>query len=75
MIYPDNKPLISSDIVCLINMIFFALTNGLLTSVNMALAPQNVQEEEKETTGFIMNFPLTFGIFMGTVLAVSLRNI
>jgi hypothetical protein len=40
MIYPNKEdPLIKSDVFCLINMLFFALTNGWATSVNMSLPP------------------------------------
>lgn len=71
MIYPKKvDPIIQSDIFCLINMSIFALTNGYATTVNMALAPQICKEDEKETAGFIMNFPLMFGILSGTFFAL-----
>jgi hypothetical protein len=41
----------------------------------MALGPQLVGEDEKETAGFILNFPLGFGILTGTLLAVTLISV
>lgn len=72
MILPKEDPLISSDLFCLFNMAIFALTHGWSTSANMSLGPQMVLDDEKETAGFILNFPLQFGIFSGTILALSL---
>jgi hypothetical protein len=39
LVYPNNNPWCDSDIFALINMAFFALTNGWATSANMILAP------------------------------------
>ena len=70
MIYPHKEhPYITSDLFCVINMALFALTNGWATSANMILAPMQAEAEEKETAGFLMTFPLTFGILCGTFLA------
>jgi hypothetical protein len=65
-----SAPYISSDLFCLVNMALFALTNGYATGINMSYAPQMVDEEEKETSGFMMSFPLTFGILVGCFLAL-----
>ena len=70
-----SSPAISSDLFCLLNMALFALTNGYATGINMTLAPQVVDEEEKETSGFMMSFPLTFGILVGCFLALLFVNL
>ena len=76
MILPNKSdPYIKSDIFCLLNMGLFAFLNGFSTSTNMELAPSIVSEDEKETVGFIMSFPLTFGILSGSFLALTLKNI
>jgi hypothetical protein len=65
-----SSPYISSDVFCLLNMALFALTNGYATGINMSFAPQVVDEEEKETSGFVMSFTLTLGILVGCFLAL-----
>ncbi len=57
------------------NMAFFAFTNGWATSANMSLAPQLVDVEERETAGYMMSFPLTFGILLGSFLALCFVKI
>ena len=76
MILPNREnPYIKSDIFCILNMSVFAFLNGFSTSTNMELAPSIVNEEEKETVGFLMSFPLTFGILTGSFLALTFINI
>jgi hypothetical protein len=76
MIYPTvAEPWIPSDLFSVFNMSLFALTNGWATTACMILAPSFVHSDEKETAGFMMTFPLTFGILAGTFLALLLQNI
>jgi hypothetical protein len=56
-------------------MALFAFTNGYLVTVNMIQAPMNVEDEEKETAGFMMTFPLHFGILSGSFLALIFKNV
>ena len=75
MIYPNvDDPYITSDIFCVCNMALFAFTNGWSTSANMSLAPMKVSEEERETVGFLMSFPLTLGILTGNFLALLFKK-
>jgi hypothetical protein len=76
MISPTKyEPYINSDVFCVVNMALFALTNGWATCANMILAPMQADRDEKETAGFLMTFPLTFGILCGTLLAFIFSNI
>lgn len=76
MIFPSAEaPYIHSDVFCLFNMALFALTNGWATSANMILAPMQAEGHEKETAGFLMTFPLTFGILCGTMLANVFKHL
>lgn len=64
-------PVISEDWFAFLNMALFALTTGLSTGSHMNLAPQKVTSElQKETAGFLMSFPLFFGISCGTFFAL-----
>ena len=62
---------ISDDWFTYLNMILFALTTGYSTGSHMNLAPQKVHTElQKETAGFLVSFPLFFGISCGTFFAL-----
>ncbi len=64
-------PVISEDWFAYVNMALFALTTGVSTGSHMNLAPQKVTSElQKETAGFLMSFPLFFGISSGTFFAL-----
>lgn len=56
-------------------MALFALTNGISTSLNMALGPKLCNNDEKETAAFMLSFPLTFGIMLGGLIALNFENI
>lgn len=72
MITPTiDDPYMKSDIFALGNMALFALTNGFATSINMGLGPSLCNDEEKETAGFMLSFPLGGGILLGSFLALS----
>lgn len=66
-----SVPVISEDWFAYLNMALFALSTGFSTGSHMNLAPQKVSTElHKETAGFLMSFPLFFGISSGTFLAL-----
>ena len=48
------------------NWLFIIMYN---TALVMMLAPQNVNENEKERSGILMNFHLMGGICFGTLIA------
>ena len=56
----------------IINMIIFALTNGLATSLTMMYGITEAEDKDKEDTGKIMTVFLTGGIFSGSLLAQAI---
>ena len=57
-----------SDWWIMVNMAVFAFTNGYFSTLAMIYGPNDFQHQP-EVAGKIMAFYLTFGIFMGTVIA------
>lgn len=57
------------DIIPILLVTLFGLSNGYLGSVAMVTAPQHVREDEKETASTIMAFFLSGGLFSGGVLS------
>ena len=62
--------IICDDWFAIVNMALFSLLNGYTTSCAMVLAPELVENDEKETVGFLMTHPLYLGIMIGTFLAL-----
>lgn len=71
----DDVYIISNDVFAFFNMALFALSNGFTTSCCMVLAPDLAENNEKETTGFLMTHPLYFGIMCGSFLALPFEKI
>ena len=71
----DNITVISDDWFAIVNMALFAGLNGFTTSCAMILAPEECENEEKETVGFLMTHPLYLGIMIGSLLALSFEGI
>ena len=67
--------IICDDWFAIVNMALFSLLNGYTTSCAMVLAPEMVDNEEKETVGFLMTHPLYLGIMIGTFLALPFEKI
>jgi hypothetical protein len=57
----NDIAVISSSWLPFLVLALFGLTHGFCTSCVMILAPEIADDEEKETAGFIMSFPLFFG--------------
>lgn len=70
-----NTPIISDDWFAFLNMAVFSALNGFTTSCCMILAPETCNDDEKETTGFLMTHPLYFGIMIGSFLALPFENL
>ena len=58
-------------------MLLLAVSNGFCTGALMALGPKSGKGNPKviETIGFIAGFSLTFGIALGSILAVPFNLI
>ena len=70
-----DMPVFSSDWFIVVNVAFFALTNGYCTSCIMVLTPEQVKSDEKETAGYLISFPLMLGFFSGALLALPFVNL
>ena len=64
-------PVLDTDWFPFLIVGLFGLTHGFCTSCIMILAPEIADDEEKETAGFIMSFPL----FVGKDNVISFNNI
>jgi len=51
------------------------LTNGFLTNAYFVLGPEKVDDDIKETSGFLLVLGLLSGIFFGSVGALCFKNI
>lgn len=71
----NNATVISTDWFEFLNIAVFAITNGYATTAVMTMAPEQVKTKEKETCGFLMSFPLAFGIVCGTFLALVFKDL
>ena len=71
----NDATIISTDWFEFLNTGVFALLNGYGTTAVMTIAPEKVKNKEKETCGFLMSFPLAFGIVCGTFLALTFKDI
>lgn len=70
-----DADVITDDWFMVINMLVFAIMNGLGTCAAMVLAPEVAQKNEKETAGFIMNNGLYMGIMIGSFMALTFKNL
>jgi hypothetical protein len=63
-------------IYCIINMIVFGLTNGIVSTLSFVLGITACRDELKATAGSSLSFTLICGIFTGTIFAtVVMKNI
>ena len=70
--------MIDTDWFKIVNTFLFATLNGTTTSGFMAIGPNLVPKEmanKKQNVGFISGFCLSFGITVGTFLAIPLTKI
>ena len=75
IIYLSTNPFFGSDYFAFFNILIFGITNGYATTAHMALAPEQVENDEKELSGFLMSFPLFFGILSGSMIALAFSNL
>jgi equilibrative nucleoside transporter 1/2/3 len=58
-----------SDVYPIVFMLFFAVSNGLTSTVCMMVGPSMVATNEQEMAGNVMVFSLSSGLFMGSLLS------
>jgi hypothetical protein len=56
-------------------MFLFALLNGLCSTICMIMASNAADHHQKETAGFVMPFPLFFGIMLGSLISIGMSHI
>lgn len=72
---PRTSPIISGEATPLILSALLGVSNGVLGSVPMILAPTKVQDEHRELTGNIMTFSYYLGLTLGASVAYGLDDI
>ena len=72
---PRYKPKISGEAVPLLVSALLGLSNGVLGSVPMILAPTKVEDELRELTGNIMTLSYFVGLTIGSCVAYGLDDI
>ncbi|KAG7157014.1 Equilibrative nucleoside transporter 4-like [Homarus americanus] len=72
---PRPTPIISGETAPLILSALLGLSNGVLGSVPMILAPTKVQDEHRELTGNIMTLSYYVGLTFGASVAYGLDDI
>lgn len=71
----EDIPVLSSGAFKLVHMFLFAFLNGLCSTICMIMASGAANDQEKETAGFIMPFPLFFGIMLGSLISIGMSKI
>ena len=64
--------LFNSDWFKLVNLFFFAFTNGWLSSLCVIMTPDYVKQSERGEIGTLINPSIVGGILVGCILAVPL---
>nr|XP_053650926.1 equilibrative nucleoside transporter 4-like [Cherax quadricarinatus] len=72
---PRLSPIIPGEVTPLILSAVLGLSNGVLGSVPMILAPTKVQDEHRELTGNIMTLSYYIGLTLGASIAYGLDDI
>ncbi|XP_071550430.1 equilibrative nucleoside transporter 4 [Panulirus ornatus] len=72
---PRTSPVIPGEATPLILSALLGISNGVLGSVPMILAPTKVQDEHRELTGNIMTFSYYVGLTLGASVAYGLDDI
>lgn len=72
---PRHSPIVPGEMTPLLLSGLLGLTNGVLGSVPMILAPTKVQDEHRELTGNIMTLSYYVGLTIGASVAYGLDSI
>jgi len=62
----------SNHVVWVVNMMFFGVSNGYLSTRGMMLAPAHFREKDRQMAGFVMAAMNLVGIILGALAAVPL---
>ncbi|ORX44347.1 hypothetical protein BCR36DRAFT_586206 [Piromyces finnis] len=65
--------LVRSDILYFIILVVFSISNGYISSLLLMITPELVDDDEKELSGSIMVFVLTFGLASGSIFSFAIR--
>ncbi|CAD5110857.1 DgyrCDS223 [Dimorphilus gyrociliatus] len=66
--------LFQNDVAPAVIMVFFALSNGYLSTLCMMYGPMNANEEDEETAGALMPFFLALGLSAGSFFSFLLLH-
>ena len=66
---------VQSDVLVFAVMLFFAISNGYVSTVAMMLGPQHLEAEDRELGGSIMVFCLLTGLTLGAIIGMALGAI
>ena len=67
--------LFSGDWFIIVNMIFFSVSNGYLSTLCAVKAPQTVEGEQKGQVGGFVGITISTGIMIGSLLAFGMAEI
>lgn len=70
-----DLPVLGSMWFGYLNILLFGFTNGFVTCALFILAPEQIEPEKKEVSGFVNVFGLTAGIVTGTFTALPFANL
>jgi len=65
--------LVQSDFVYFVILFVFSLSNGYISSLLLMITPDLVDDDEREISGTIMVFVLTFGLAVGSLFSFAIR--
>jgi len=65
-----DLPIFNTMLFGYLNVLLFGFTNGFVTCALFILAPEQIETEKKEVSGFVNVFGLTAGIVLGTFTAL-----
>ncbi|ORY06072.1 hypothetical protein K493DRAFT_203736 [Basidiobolus meristosporus CBS 931.73] len=63
---------VADDLIYMILLLLFAISNGYLSSLIMMAGPQKVAKSQKELAGTILTLMLTLGLALGSALSFPL---
>jgi len=67
--------IISTVWFCYLNIILFSATFGFIQTALFILATESVQVDKKEVIGYSTVFIMIFGVCLGAILSLPLRNV
>lgn len=65
----------NEDLLIIMNLFLFSFSQGFLANCLFGFAQINSKESERETVGILMNMFLVFGLAIGSVLSLIMKDI